>query len=639
MERPIAPSWEEFDTLVLRLEAAAELHPGLHKLQVFLLAALGYGYILAILAVLALAIGLVLLAGLSSKEGYPATLKLGLPLLALAHIILRSLWVRLPPPEGLALSRQQAGPLFQVVDDLSRALKGPKIDHILLTEDYNASVAQVPRVGLFGWQKTYLTVGLPLLQALPPDQFRAVLAHELGHLPGAHSRINAWIYGVRKTWYQLVETLDRKQHWGSGLFNRFFQWYAPFFGAYSFVLARSQEYEADRCSAALVGPRCAADALISTAANGLWLAESFWPGLYQQADRQAEPPAAYAELRTALRAGHQPEQAARLVLQALVRQTRSEDTHPSLPDRLAALGQEARLPALAGEPSAAEHFLGETLEALTERLDQAWRARAHAAWQERYAYAREARQCLSDLEAKARTEPLTLEEAWQRAYWTEEFQGGEAALPLYQAVLEAAPTYPAALFALGRLYLAQQRAEGMALLEQAMELDAEAILPGCELLRSFLLAQGREREAQAYGQRAAQQAEVLELARAERARLSPRDTYLPHGLSAPDIQYLNEQLAHYPQVAEAHLVRKEVAHSPEKPLYVLGLIVRHPWHRALFKSYDEAYAQQLAQEMEFPGETLVIVLNCNQNKRLRRAMKRVAGARVYRRPAEVSAGR
>jgi Zn-dependent protease with chaperone function len=71
------------------------------------------------------------------------------------------------------------------------------------------------------------------------------------------------IYRLRKRWQQLMQALDREEHWGKFVFVRFFDWYAPFFAAYSFVLARANEYEADRCAAQATDPRHIADALIA----------------------------------------------------------------------------------------------------------------------------------------------------------------------------------------------------------------------------------------------------------------------------------------------------------------------------------------------------------------------------------------
>ena len=148
---------------------------------------------------------------------------------------------------GVDLQRAsaEAGRLFALADELTAKLAAPHIHTVLITHDFNAAVSQVSRLGVFGWPHNYLLVGLPLMEALTPVQFSAVLAHELGHLSGRHGRFAGWIYRVRQTWVQLMVRLERERRWGVFIFSWFINWYAPYFNAYSFVLARRHEYEAD----------------------------------------------------------------------------------------------------------------------------------------------------------------------------------------------------------------------------------------------------------------------------------------------------------------------------------------------------------------------------------------------------------
>ena len=128
--------------------------------------------------------------------------------------------------------------LFELIDEVCSQVDGPRLHNVLLTEDFNAGIVQTPRLGPFGWQRNHLLIGLPLLQALSPAEFRAVLGHEYGHLSGNHGRFSGWIYRVRQTWTQLLTTLHEQRRHFSFIFEWFLDWYAPFFNAYSFVLAR-----------------------------------------------------------------------------------------------------------------------------------------------------------------------------------------------------------------------------------------------------------------------------------------------------------------------------------------------------------------------------------------------------------------
>jgi Zn-dependent protease with chaperone function len=623
---------EEFDALVVRLEREAETRPRAYRLRVLFLALLGYAYIFLIVGVLLVVIGVLVWGVLSAGRGGVIQLawKVGLALAGLTVVILRSLWVRLPPPEGLTLSPGPARTLWRAIEEIRRSMKGPRVHCVLLTDEFNASITQIPRLGLLGWQKNYLTLGMPLLHALSPAQFRAVLAHEFGHLRGAHSRFAGWVYRVRKSWYQLMEKLKGEQHWGAFIFDRFFRWYAPFFGAYSFVLARANEYEADRCAARLAGSRHTADALINLEVYAAYLVETFWPALYAKANHQPDPSAApFTEMRWAFRADLEHAEAYNWLDRALARKTTSENTHPCLADRLAALDERPQLPAPV-EETAAQRFLGTAIGTLTERLNRIWAERITPSWRERYAYACEAAQGLRDLEKKVQEGPLSVDEAWQRAAWTEELRGSDAALPLFQAIVTASPDHTAAEFSVGRILLSQNKPEGVQLLDNAMRRNADYILPGCELIYGFLMGQGKDHEAERYLKQAEHQARLLELARQERSHLGFKNTYLPHQLPHAEIVSLRNQLARHPQISRAYLVRKRLTHFPEKPLYALALHIHVPWYRLRSKPDHERLTRRLAQEMAFPGETLVFVLN-SANATFKKIVQGIPGSEIFRR--------
>src|SRR5436190_1858633 len=80
---------------------------------------------------------------------------------------------------------REARELTALMDELRSAIRC-RVDRVLLTADFNASVQQVPRLGLFGWSRRYLLIGLPLLEVLSREELRVVLAHEFAHLSAEH---------------------------------------------------------------------------------------------------------------------------------------------------------------------------------------------------------------------------------------------------------------------------------------------------------------------------------------------------------------------------------------------------------------------------------------------------------------------
>ncbi|MBW3622353.1 MAG: M48 family metalloprotease [Armatimonadetes bacterium] len=632
-------SREQFEALVKSLEIPARKDPRGYQFRVGLLAALGYAYIFVAVALLLALLGGLVWVVVTQRHANFGIVKIALVAGALLLLVVRALWVRIPPPEGLELKREEAPRLFEMVDGISDALQAPRFHHILIDGDFNAAVVQHARLGVLGWHKNYLLLGLPLMQAVSPEQFRAIVAHELGHLSGSHSRFAGWIYRIRLTWYQLMEAFDTSGQWGSFLFERFFHWYVPYFNAYSFVLARSNEYVADRCSAEVAGAKTMAEALIVTEVKGSYLARKIWPGVYERANVEPEPPAsALTAVAASLRTRLPENDASGWLREALLAETGYSDTHPSLTDRLAALGclpdslpdSAGRTPPLppAVEASAADEYLGASTAEIAARLDALWRESIQETWAARYDYARETRKQLEALEEKARHGPLTEEEAWNRARWTLEFSDDEAAIPLLRELLAAYPGHVGARYQLGRALLEKGEEEGIGHLEAAMEKDPALVLEGCGFIYAFLRREGRSEEAEGYRQRATGHMDRLDEAQAERARFGPKDEYLPHGLPEEELQKIRVQLERYESIREAFLVRKAVKQFEEYPVYLLGISTDAKWYKYTSETDAARLVQQLVGEMDFPGETFVVILT-GEYGWLKTVMRNTEGAQIY----------
>jgi Zn-dependent protease with chaperone function len=629
----MALNQEQFEALVKRLETFAREQPKKYRLRVGLLAALGYAYLFLVLG------GLLSILALGwfvfySHRFSALELKGGFLLLVPIFVILKSLWVHLPPPTGRALDPKEAPQLFAAIKDLSASLNAPFPDQVLITTEFNASVVQLPRLGIFGWQKNYLLLGLPLMEALTPEQFRGVLAHELAHLSGNHGRFSSWIYRVRKTWVQILSQVQANGK--SWLFDAFFNWYAPFFDAYSFVFVRMNEYEADRCAAQVVGPKNIAEALINVEVRNHFLKNSFWPQISRQLNDQAEPPASmYTNMLSTLRLELAFHDAERWMHQALKQKTNTQDTHPCLAERLSALGLRSnwqpQLPPsmVVIEVSSARYFLQNALEPLTHHFNESWKQEVSSSWQERHHHVQESKKILHGLEAKAEGQTLTEEETWERAYWTAELQERPQSIPLLQEVLVMNPNHVCANYLLGDILLAQDNIAGIALLDHAMALDPEISLSGNELIYRFHQKQGRQAEANRYLHRIEQHQIVLTKASQERSSVHEQDKFKSHHLPDSELEKLVQQLAVYPEITEVYLVQKEMEYLRNKPLYVLALRHDSTWWKIESSYRAQKLCDQVAAEMTFPGDTYILVLD-SLNEKIEKKISQVSEASIYR---------
>jgi Zn-dependent protease with chaperone function len=631
---------EKFDEMVRRLEILAKNAPAKYRFRVALLALLGYAYIALVLA--ALLTLFVLLFGLMWSQGKFnfIGIKIGWVLLVLAWIVLRSLWIKLLPPDGFELTRAEAPRLFDLIEELTHALNAPRIHHVLIVEFFNAGVAQVPRFGFFGGYRNYLQLGLPAMQATTPAQFRSMLAHELGHLSGNHGRFSGWIYRLRLTWGQLLARLESEQHWGAFLFTKFLNWYAPYFQAYSFVLARTHEYEADEAAARLTGVQNVAETLIATRLKGSYLEEDYWPEIYRHAENEPRPVAGvYANLTRALGQPLPPDAATRQLNLALAERTNSNDTHPALADRLRALGYPSPQENGGGdwtthyqpapvEENAADYYLGQQVQTVIAQFERAWEEAIAPQWRERHRYVARSRETLAALEAKAQSGALLFDEAWTRATLTAELKTPEETIPLLRDVLSLRPDHAEANFLLGQLLLRQNDRAGVAHLERASARNPDMLIPACQVLFAYFTAEGQPQEAERYREHAQKFFAQLEEAEPERAGISSDQELIPHEAAPAEVERLRGQLSPFPQIKTVYLAQKRLEKFPEKPLYVVGIVTNASWYQFNRTTSNRQLIDEVVSQVSFPGETLVVVLD-GSYKKLLKGFRRLEGSQIF----------
>ena len=616
-----------FEQLIHRLEAVAARNPAGYRRRVAAVALLGFVILAAVLGIAVLMVaamaGLVLLlfkgggvvALVALKLG-KALLLLALPLWMLLKTSFRMLLARFPAPQGLEITRADAPRLFGRLDDMQQRMQGPAFHHVLLVDQLNAAVVQHPRLGLFGWNRHYLILGLPLLQTLDEDEALAVVAHEYGHLAGNHGRFGAFIYRLRSAWGQMQSLAQGWDDWGSRLVARLFGWYAPWFNAYSFVMARADEYQADRSSAELVGAGAAARALQRTGIAARFEAQAFWPGIDRLAGSQAEPPAALSgEWRRALSA-LDAAQALRHRDEALQETTGYGDTHPSLNDRLRALGEAPAETLPAPAVTAAESWLGEALPRLAGQLDAQWSAGVRERWQERNRYLTQRHQQLQTL--RAQPEPLSTDDEWALLQLVAELEPETDRRPAIEALLARAPDHLAARFALGDLKLTADDESGIADIEAVMQADPDAIIAGCETIWRWLNPRDPVR-AELYRARWEKRQAHLATMQQELDTLDPKCELGPHDLSPEQEAAIAAAIQpHAGRIATVYLLRRPIATDPRARAYVLAFEMTRRWLRsedALIK-----LARTLAAE-NYPVGLHVVPIGAKAFRRWRKRIR------------------
>lgn len=280
--------------------------------------------------------------------------------------------------EGRALGREEAPALFDAMDDMCRRLQVHGRIEICLDDSFNAGAGEGR--GLFGLLGTrrVMSVGMPFLAWLSKSDVLAVVAHELGHFSGRHGLLANWLYRARMGWAEQAVLADRE----TSPLERATSWYAkrfaPTFLTLSLVHSRGCEYEADRDAADVVGADAFARALTRVAVLGEWGQVEMARILARWRRDLPEPPADYHarmrdELGTALQR-HRDD----WIAAAMAMPTGWHDTHPSLADRLRAVGGSAAI----GDPvrPAGEELLGADWVRLLAEFDAKWRDAHQPSW-------------------------------------------------------------------------------------------------------------------------------------------------------------------------------------------------------------------------------------------------------------------
>jgi Zn-dependent protease with chaperone function len=584
--------------LVERLERSAARSPGAYRFKLALLAVAGYAVLaVALVLALALSLGLGLVLLLTKSVWAIKLIKLVWIPLVLAWLILKALWVKIPEPEGRRLRPGEAPALEREIERLRREAGAPPLAGIVIDTDLNAAAASVPRLlGLAG-NRHFLVLGLPLLRVMSPDEMASVIAHEFGHFGGGHGRFAGWIYRVRQSWFRLLDALQQQRSAATGLFVRFFDWYAPYFNAYSFVLARNNEYEADAVAARLVGAPAAGRALVRVNLAAQRLHGEFWPRIDRLALVQPEPPAAlYAEMARSLAepAASDAEGLAR----ALASTPTLDDTHPVLSLRLSALGVPAEL-APPPPVSAAQAWLGPLADQLQAEFDQDWHRWVGERWSQRHQGHAAARERHAVLAAQRDEGGQSPPERLEWAQLCEQLGHDGDVLPLYEEALAAAPDSAAALWSVASLHLERDDPAGLPLAERAIALDPEFEPRALQLMADFHYRRNEDAAHDAVAQRL--RAWHARQARhdAERGKLGKSDRYRPHDLAPGERDALEAAFRSHGKIKKAWVVRKEVP-GGGPPHFVVVV----DWRGMVLSSESEL--ERLVALLELPGSVFVL---------------------------------
>jgi hypothetical protein len=562
---------------------------------------------------------------------------LGVASLLLIGVVLRALWSPLPAPQGRRVSRGQAPQLFKMLDKVRERTGGPRFDEVVIGTELHAEVVQRPRLGLLGWYRNTLVLGLPLLFLLSQRQLASVVAHEYGHLSAANGKLAAWIYRTRRGWMRLAESRESSNGGNSVMditmalfFNHFF----PRFNARAFVIARQHELEADSTAHAVAGTQYSSEALVVLQLGARYLEEVFWPMVFGRARLGGElRETPFREMRATLALCLTHRRASAWLQQACKARPSATDSRPNLRQRLDFAKCKAQLPPTHSE-KAAIVLLGSAMEVVVAALDTQWQRQHATQWAQTVRTMATKAARLTALNDKRENAGLSPQETAERAACIELTHGPEQTLLAWQEARRAFPLDADIAYGLASCLKNEfddaAQTDVFGLWQQVGQSDCRHAVTALQEAVFWLEMRERHSEAAVWRQRLKDRTALEQEALDDRMDFAHDPVFLATDLSRAQVQDCLDVLIRERAVGAAYLVRKQTRLFSQRPFYVL-MIERSRTPR---QPSSRRYSQRLQDKLDFPGEFMVIdsahsTWRHRDGLAVLQQIKRLADARIY----------
>lgn len=284
------------------------------------------------LLALAIALGLLWIAYADATSSQRAHLRLGFFCVVAAGSVL---WAIIPradrfAPPGPRITKIDEPDLFAALEEVAEKTGQEMPADVYLVNDVNAFVTS--RGGFMGFgSRKVMGIGLPLMQAVSVQEFKAILAHEFGHYYGGDVALGPWIYKTRSAIGRTIRQLE--EH----ILQFIFVWYGNLFLRVTHAVSRNQEFVADEVAARAAGAGVMISGLRAVHATSVAYHNYVQQELAPVVQRGYLPPVSAGFERFLGVSGMEAFLAAVVQYEEEQGTTDPFDTHPSLKDRIAAL--------------------------------------------------------------------------------------------------------------------------------------------------------------------------------------------------------------------------------------------------------------------------------------------------------------
>lgn len=292
-----------------------------------------------------------------------------------AYITYGFMQVKIVPPAGLILTRDDAPELFWLIEQATDSFVRPGIDRVVITCDYELDIRKVPLWFLPVWSSNWLIVGLPVLLCHSPEHIACMVNRRVGQFSRRYNMVTNWLYQLRSIWpmYRLGSDVQRIND--AVLQGRPFSIFSRLYCFLTIVTARQEELNADSYAMQVYNDEAVREMISADAVYRYYLQKNYWPAVEKiLAISSKTGLTPYAKMPAAVKNKLDEQKISEILSDLEQEEPTWKDDVPSLRKRLLNIGHASPSMQVNESDSAAKFYLGESADTVTEEIDRRWLA-------------------------------------------------------------------------------------------------------------------------------------------------------------------------------------------------------------------------------------------------------------------------
>lgn len=473
-------------------------------------------------------------------------------LIATLYIIIKSLLVKLPDPEGYEITAESSPETVKILEKARAKTNSPALSKIIVEDGANCFVLRTKR-------KDFIFIGLYILMLLTPEELESIFIHEFAHIYRKDTSLSDKMNNVIIKWSKILENLQTRGYIANTLLKYFAESYITKMQLYYAASSKQREVSADKEVVKFIDKEIYAKASMKLELLEYYLTA---PVEIRKLDLRAYETA--------------PEKTHDLIIdnfliqfeqnksywisQVLKRISNKADSHPSYKERMAEIGVDSFDFPLTFEKSNLPE-----IRKIVNNFNIMWHNNMTENWAEYIADYKKSQEIVQTYEF---TEDIEKNMAYAMAL--EDLAKPDEALKIYRDILEKNSEYAPALYRSGVIYLNHNDEKGIELIQSAMEKDSDFIDSGLQFLLAFLDRNGLKDKKDSLREWFFKQADIYNKKTDEAENLYLTDDFVEACITNEQRQALKENLEKINSIKTVYIATKKLQYS-NYDLLVVGV--------------------------------------------------------------------